>query len=452
MSPARHRAGAAVGATWLHQDVATTSTSARRRHGVGLCLSGGGYRAALFHLGALRRLDELGVLGQVRTISAVSGGAIIANLLADPRLVWPGTEALETGAPGTGGQRFDAPAVGQSGRLLDGRVHGFDELVAAPLQQLTQRNIRTPALLTRLLPWRWTMPDGSTRALADQFAEAVPWWGNALRDNPIGGPTVITGATEIAYGVDWTFSAPSEKHPHGRVGDYRVGYAAPPPDLRVADAIAASCAFPPYFEPMAFDGASLRLTGGSRGAEDQLARDEIRRHIRLTDGGVYDNLALEPVWKDHDTVLVSDGGSVFRAGTERTVFGRLLRIMSISSGGGTSVRLRWLHASFARRALSGVTWSLDTKVPQSYPPATVELVNAIRTDLDAFSMAERHVLERHGYLVADAAVHRHQPGLVRVDAPLRPPHPDVADPAVVERALRDSAPRRLFGHWRSRRR
>ena len=69
--------------------MATTTGSSPRRHGVGLCLSGGGYRAALFHLGALRRLDELGVLAQVRTISAVSGGAIIANLLADPRLVWP---------------------------------------------------------------------------------------------------------------------------------------------------------------------------------------------------------------------------------------------------------------------------------------------------------------------------------------------------------------------------
>ena len=114
-----------------------------------------------------------------------------------------------------------------------------------------------------------------------------------------------------------------------------LGYAAPPPDLRVADAIAASCAFPPYFEPMAFDGNVLRLTGGSRGAEDQQARDEIRGRIRLTDGGVYDNLALEPVWKNHSTVLVSDGGSVFRARTERTVFGRLLRIMAISSGGGT---------------------------------------------------------------------------------------------------------------------
>ena len=318
-------------------------------------------------------------------------------------------------------------------------MQGFEELVAAPLERLAQRNIRTPALLTRLLPWRWRMPDGSTRALADQLADAVPWWSTPLRDNAIGGPTVVTGATEIAYGVDWTFAGPSAEHPRGRVGDYRLGYAAPPPELRVADAIAASCAFPPYFEPMAFDGNVLRLVGGSHGNEDPQVRDEIRGRIRLTDGGVYDNLALEPVWKNHSTVLVSDGGSVFRARTERTVFGRLLRIMAISSGGGTSVRLRWLHASFARAALSGVTWSLETKVPQSYPAATVELVNAIRTDLDAFSRAERHVLERHGYLVADAAIRRHQPELIRVQAPLLPPHPDVADPAVVDRAL--GAPR-----------
>jgi NTE family protein len=441
---------AAVGATWLHRGMAT-STSVGRRHGVGLCLSGGGYRAALFHLGALRRLDELGVLGQVRTISAVSGGAIIANLLADPRLVWPELPASDEDRherPGAGpGAADHGPPSGHADRLQDGRVQGFDELVAAPLERLTQRNIRTPALLTRLLPWRWTMPDGSTRALADQLADAVPWWSTPLRDNVVGGPTVVTGATEIAYGVDWTFAGPSAEHPRGRVGDYRLGYAVPPPELRVADAIAASCAFPPYFEPMAFDGNVLRLTGGSHGSEDQQARDEIRSRIRLTDGGVYDNLALEPVWKNHSTVLVSDGGSVFRARTERTVFGRLLRIMAISIGGGTAVRLRWLHAGFARAALSGVTWSLDTKVPQSYPAATVELVNAIRTDLDAFSRAERQVLERHGYLVADAAIHRHQPELVRVHAPLRPPHPDVADPAVVERALRRSAPRTLLGHW-----
>ena len=51
------------------------------RHGTGLCLSGGGFRAAMFHLGSTRRLDELGILGRLRTVSGVSGGSIIANLL-----------------------------------------------------------------------------------------------------------------------------------------------------------------------------------------------------------------------------------------------------------------------------------------------------------------------------------------------------------------------------------
>src|SRR3954470_21847408 len=224
------------------------SSAAGHRHGVGLCLSGGGYRAALFHLGALRRLDELGVLGQVRTISAVSGGAIIANLLGDPRLLWPEPSAHDDDRHERPGADLatadDGPPSGHAGRLQDGRVQGFDELVAAPLERLTQRNIRTPALLTRLLPWRWTMPDGSTRALADQLADAVPWWSTPLRDNVVGGPTVVTGATEIAYGVDWTFAGPSAEHPRGRVGDYRLGHAVPPPELRGAHALPAAWCFP----------------------------------------------------------------------------------------------------------------------------------------------------------------------------------------------------------------
>lgn len=41
---------------------------------IGLCLSGGGYRAAIFHLGALRWLNQCGVLSRLGTLSAVSGG------------------------------------------------------------------------------------------------------------------------------------------------------------------------------------------------------------------------------------------------------------------------------------------------------------------------------------------------------------------------------------------
>jgi predicted acylesterase/phospholipase RssA len=45
-----------------------------------LCLSGGGFRASLFHLGVLKRLHEVQLLRHVQIISGVSGGAITAAL------------------------------------------------------------------------------------------------------------------------------------------------------------------------------------------------------------------------------------------------------------------------------------------------------------------------------------------------------------------------------------
>lgn len=396
---------------------------ATNRHGSALCLSGGGYRAALFHLGAARRLNELGILARLDTISAVSGGSILANLLADPRLDFP--------------DRHGEPAT----------VGGFEEHVAEPLRRLASRNVRTPALLSRLRPWKWFADSVAVRAMAGELAETIEWWSKPLRDNDVAGPAVITGATEIAYGVDWVFEDPTTHRPHGRLGDYRLGYAPPPQSLRMADMVATSCAFPPFFGPMVLDGDAMGLTGGHPGLESPEERRAIRHHIRLTDGGVYDNLALEPVWKSHRTILVSDGGGVFRARTERTVVGRMLRILAIATSGGQSVRSRWLHAGFARGVVTGTSWALDAVVEGSYPRRTTELVNAVRTDLDAFSELEQQVLERHGYLVADANVRAHAADLIAIDAPSRPPHDAVADPAVADAALADSARRTLLGRF-----
>src|ERR1017187_9842987 len=94
------------------------------RDGIGLCLSGGGYRAALFHLGALRRLNECGILAKLRTISSVSGGSIISGHLAT-RLSWP----------------------------LTSPVPDWESRIAVPFRRLTSTNIRTPAFLASLLPW-----------------------------------------------------------------------------------------------------------------------------------------------------------------------------------------------------------------------------------------------------------------------------------------------------------
>src|SRR5215210_3805761 len=63
--------------------------SRSRRAGIALCLSGGGFRAALFHLGAVRRLNELGILSRLDTISSVSGGSIISAHLAGRIRHWP---------------------------------------------------------------------------------------------------------------------------------------------------------------------------------------------------------------------------------------------------------------------------------------------------------------------------------------------------------------------------
>ncbi len=63
--------------------------------GFGLALSGGGFRATLFHCGTLWRLNELGVLHQLARISSVSGGSITAGVLALKwkALTWQGDVA-----------------------------------------------------------------------------------------------------------------------------------------------------------------------------------------------------------------------------------------------------------------------------------------------------------------------------------------------------------------------
>jgi hypothetical protein len=49
---------------------------------IALCLSGGGFRAAFFHLGVIRFLRDIGALGMVTDVFSVSGGSIVAGHLA----------------------------------------------------------------------------------------------------------------------------------------------------------------------------------------------------------------------------------------------------------------------------------------------------------------------------------------------------------------------------------
>src|SRR5689334_9391996 len=73
MSDAEAANGACTGST-------SPPTTAPPR--IGLALSGGGFRAAAFHLGVLKRLEELGLLQRIEALSTVSSGSITGALYA----------------------------------------------------------------------------------------------------------------------------------------------------------------------------------------------------------------------------------------------------------------------------------------------------------------------------------------------------------------------------------
>ena len=84
------------------------------------------------------------------------------------------------------------------------------------------------------------------------------------------------------------------------------------------------------------------------------------RDIGLADGGVYDNMGLEAVWKRAKVVLVSDGGAVFAGEKDKGLFWRLHRYSSVAGRQGSALRKRWLIASFLEDVLDGAYWGLGS--------------------------------------------------------------------------------------------
>ena len=84
--------------------------------GIGITLSGGGFRAMLFHAGALTRLNELALLTKANRISSVSGGSIAAGYLA---AVWSRFKPNETGVFRDFSEIFVAPLLAFSRQNLD---------------------------------------------------------------------------------------------------------------------------------------------------------------------------------------------------------------------------------------------------------------------------------------------------------------------------------------------
>lgn len=400
------------------------------RQGLAICLSGGGHRAALFHAGALRRLNAQGLLSRARTVSSVSGGSIASGLLAK---VWPELTA-------------DASGV----------FVNFEDVFEARLRAFCARDIRTgPLLWQRLVPGNW--PRLLRRSFSATDLLAAEYRKHLVGDVRLAAlpkePRFVFCAANLQTGVNFEFSA-------DRLGDYVLGHSGPgstlPGTTLLAEAIAASSAFPITFPPLVRDHGPSAFTGGD--AKALPTGVTLTGVVKLTDGGVYDNMGLEPAWKSHETVLVSDGGTPFAVAAHARTFlvPRLLRSYQVIANQSQAVRKRWLIASFLEQTYRGAYWGLGTDVLEyvakghpdlpGYTGVVLDALRTVRTDLDRFRPGEQSVLTNHGWCLANAAMARWGQGLGTMPEDATPPAPEFLDPAKALAALAGSDRIKLFGH------
>lgn len=352
--------------------------------GIALCLSGGGYRAMLFHAGALWRLNSVGYLPRLNRVSSVSGGSITAGVLA---LAW-------------GSMQFDT----------DGVAPDFEAKVVAPLRALAGRTIDKSSVLRGLLTPRQTVGERVRRAYREHlFHDAT------LQDLPpdVSGPRFVFNATNLQSTNLWRFSRPY-------AWDYRVGKIRDP-TIPLAAVVAASSAFPPFLSPV-----TLELESSDFEAESGtgLGKPPFTTQPVLSDGGVYDNLGLETAWKRYQTVLVSDGGGKTepQAKVARDWARQSYRVMTVIDNQVRSLRKRALISSYKEGHRKGAYWGIRTNIANygldsalECPYDETDKLARTATRLATLSQQRQQRLINWGFAACDAALRTH------VEIALAPP-------------------------------
>lgn len=349
---------------------------------IGLCLSGGGYRAMLFHIGTLWRLNEMAYLGKLDRISSVSGGSITAGVLA---LHWKEL-----------GISANAPAPGFS-------------IVIDEVRKLASHTIDIGSVLEGLFG------PGNVSAKIQAAYDEMLFHGATLQDLPDEPPRFVINATNVQSTVLWRFS----KH---YMRDWRVGEVRHP-KVPLAAAVAASSAFPPVLSPAELDLRAYGCVFEPGSGEDLQTEPYISKAI-LTDGGVYDNMGLETVWKNYAIVLISDAGGHIEPepSPHRDWARHAYRILDMEDNQVRSLRKRQVIAAFQNGDRTGAYWGirtniLDYQLPDALPCPFEQSMDLARipTRLKALSDDDQMRVINWGYAICDAAMRRH------VDPKLTPP-------------------------------
>ena len=419
---------------------------------IGIGLSGGGYRASLFHIGVLARLAELDVLRHVEVLSCVSGGSVIgAHYYLEVR------KLLQ--------EKPDEEVTREDYVELVKRVER--DFLKGVQRNVRMRVAAEPWTNLKMIfgsdkaPLRWIFGPTYSRTMragelfeSEIFSrvadggERAPRYLNDLHVRPKGegpdfrpklhnwrreakAPVLILNATTLNTGHSWHFTASYMGEPPAGIDSKidgndrlrRLYYEEAPErwrKVRLGHAVAASACVPGLFEPIALDGLYPE------------------RVVRLVDGGVCDNQGVGGLLEqDCDVILISDGSGQMESlrDPSRGLLGVPLRSSTILQSRVRQSQYQDLTARRRSHLLRGfmfvhlkedldvdpVDWidcldPSDADDDDSRPPSRrgaltsygiskdiQQRLAAVRTDLDSFSDVEAHALMTSAYRMTEQA-------------------------------------------------
>jgi len=400
---------------------------------VGLALSGGGFRAALFHIGVLAKLAELDMLRHVEVISCVSGGSILGTCYTI------GLKQLLESKPDQDIDRCDYI------QLVNDLVVKFPQGVQKNLRLRLFTNVFK--VIKRIVSG-WSLNYTNTHRMGELYEEHLfsafisqdvssPMTMQTLCINPLSRenqrpssynwqrlnkvPTLIVNATSLNTGHNWQFTPTwMGEPPKGVDADIcvnerlrRMYYEDAPKEYQpfaLGKAVAASSCVPGIFPPL------------------PLKRLYPERTVKLVDGGVYDNQGVAGLMEQGCSIfLVSDASGQMQ--TSRKPSDNIVTILTRSNDiQATRLRVtqyREIAAKTSATQKNGlcflhlmqgldeppVDW-VDCQDPSQhaaeYPATTYgvylkaqKALARMRTDLDSFSNIECSALMTSGYYLAD---------------------------------------------------
>lgn len=269
---------------------------------VGLALSGGGFRASLFHIGVLHRLAELDILRHVQVISSVSGGSIIAmHYYLKLKYLLEHNDNFSLGKEEFIGLIREVEKEFIKGVQTNIRIQAFvdndgeltETLGCLYEKQLFSQTVELPDSMHGL--YIRPMMEGNNK---ESFK---PHFNNFELKNKV--PVLIINATSLNNGHNWRFTASGMGEvPHmydmtvdkNKVYEY-TRYEDFPTQFQkvsIGKAVAASSAVPGLFDPITM--GNLYSNGDT---------------IRLSDGGVYDNQGIAALVSEECDIMITSDAS-----------------------------------------------------------------------------------------------------------------------------------------------